>query len=51
MMKIQSVLFAGFLLLRIPVFAQPCLPQVITFTTQVQIDSFPVRCIRNNQVK
>ena len=41
-MKIRSVLFAGILFLGHPAFAQPCLPQGITFNTQAQIDSFPI---------
>lgn len=41
-MKTWIVLFAGILLLRIPAFAQPCVPLGITFATQAQIDSFQV---------
>ena len=40
-MKQQCVILAVILLIRIPVIAQPCLPQGITFSTQAQIDSFP----------
>ena len=41
-MKQQCVILAVILLIRIPAFAQPCLPQGITFIRQAQIDSFPI---------
>jgi hypothetical protein len=41
-MKQQCAFLFVILLLRIPVIAQPCIPQGITFNTQAQIDSFPI---------
>jgi len=41
-MKTLSILFCAALYGIISVHAQPCLPNGITFTTQGQIDSFPI---------
>lgn len=41
-MNKRFIIFAGILILRLPAFAQPCLPLGITFNTQNQIDSFQI---------